>query len=751
MDTFSVCITIVSALLGIAYPIIIQITSNDKYSSEAILNLFDNKLEKKVFLPNLILVLIFIGIYLLKLPPIFKFKTNNINILLENSALIIIFILTVLLIINFIRLVLKVQTFYRTSALIKYLSKYKNKVIEDNNFETFECLADLLYWSIQNQDINASKQLSNYFYDIFQKYREKYSDKQALIFPDKFYLMIYNTIEKIVNTDKNVLHVIEHRAVSGIWILGEYSNTTKISEESYRWLWLNLVLMANKDKDDLIFDFWKNSHQFYKFNFDYISPEYQFEDGKYIIINQIEIDERNTLRDSFFEFHIALGGLLLFKQKFDLLKKIFNYTTSIPPDYVLLPKQMIEIYQSFMKFYDPYDREYPWITHKYYFPGLEGLNADREIKEWICKYLSLLFIRQLNITSHYMNYDPLELYNLPNNLAEKRLWAENIKYFKNYIDIVLKMDDGILKTFRFNEEKIIYQEKAIQFEEKIIEDYSVQEQANEPVKEKVQLFYESSNYILESIFSQYKEISNKGELPVEEEIDIFNIQGLSDITSKNTFLDVGIDHLNFHTFIAESISKKISDGYFQIFNSKATTKFVFEQENVFTAISKMKLNSDINLIVVFGFINIEYYIENLKIENLSKEKFNDVEIRYYSGRSYGLSNSIFVLNKEDLPFVDYIELNNEIVELYELVRINKKFNIYATVSDLNKNTKLRTELEKDKNSNNENLTKSVLQAIMFKILFKWKKGIKMNQIYVKDSYDEKRKESNIDDVKPFNS
>lgn len=749
MDTFSVCVTIVSALLSIAYPIIIQITSNDKYSSEVLLNLFDNKTERKVFLPNLILVLIFIGIYLLNLSSLFQFKTNWVNFIFENSALIIISILTILLIINFIRLVKIVQTFYRTSALIEYLSKYKNEVIENNNFETFDCLADLLYWSIQNQDTNASKQLSNYFYDIFQDYREKHDGKQALIFPDKFYLMIYRTIEKIVNTDKNVLHVIEHRAVSGIWILGEYSNTAMISEESYRWLWKNLVLMVNKDKDDLIFNFWENSHQFFKYNFEYISPEYQFEDGEYFILNQKEIDLSNILRDNFFEFHIALGGLLLFKQKFDLIKKIFNYTTSIPADYVLLPKHMFEIYQLFLNFFDPYDRKYPWITHKYYFPGLNGLNADREIKDWICKYLSLLFIRQLNITSHYSGYDPTELHNLPNELAEKRFWAENIKYFNNYIDDILKAEDGILKIFGFNEDKNIYLTKAKQLEEKVIQDYSIQEQTNEPTKEKVQLFYESSNDILKSVFSKYKEIGNEGILPPGEEILEFNIQGLSNITDKSTFLDNGIEHMNFHTFLAESVSKRISEGYFQIFNSKTTTKFVFEQENVFTAISKMKLNPDLHLIIVFGFINIEYYIENLKTENLLKDKYNGISIRYYSGTAYGLSNSIFILNKEDLPFVEYIELNNEIEDLYELERINTDFNIYATVSDLNKNTKLRTELEKDKNSNNENLTKSVLQAIMFKILIKWKKEIKMYQIYVKNSYDEKRKESNIDEVKAF--
>ena len=628
------------------------------------------------------------------------------------------------------------------------MSKYKYEVIDYNKFETFDCLSDLLHWAIQNQDSNASKQLSDYFYEIFQLYREKHNGEQALIYPDKFYSMIYITIEKIVNTDKNTLHVIEHRAISGIWILGEYSNTNKISEESYTWLWRNLVLAINKDKDDLVFEFWENSHQFYKFNFDYIQSEYEYTDNEYVIINQKEIDERNMFRSHFFEFHIALGGLLVFKRKFDLLKKIFNYTTSIPPDYVLLPKQMIEIYQSFINFFDPFDRKYSWITHKYYFPGLNGLNADREIKEWICKYIGLLFIRQLNIRSHYNNYNPQELYNLPSELAEKRLWSENIKYFKSFIDDFLKTEIKTLTLFDFDP-TIDYSDKADEFEFQIKEDYNSNKLQKEPEREKVELFFETSNDILKKTFFQYKGLSNLGVLTQEEETGIFNIQGQGNVTSKDTFLEVGVHHMNYHSFLAESVSRQISEGYFQIFNANATTKFVFEQENVFEAISKMKLNPNKHIIVIFGYINIEYYIDILKIENLSRYMFNEIEMRYYSGISYGLTNSIFIIEKDSLPFVEHVKLNKEIIDLYQLDIINTEYNIYATVSDLNTNNKLRTELEKEKNLSDENLKESVWQGISFRIIIKWKKEIKMNQIHVKNAYDESRKLSDLENVNPF--
>lgn len=748
MDTFSVCVTIVSVILGIAYPIITQITSNDKYSSEAILNLFNSMQEKKIFLPNLILALISIGVYLIAGNPLFKFNCFFLDWLVINSASIVVFIATTTLVINFIRLVMKVEIFYRTSALINYLAKFKYEVIDHNKFETFDCLSDLLYWSVQNQDSNANKQLLGYFNEIFHLYREKYKEEYALVYPDSFYSMLYNLVKKIVNTDKNSLHVIEHKAITGVWILGSNFNANKISEESYIWLWRNLALAISNDKDDLVFQFWENSHQFYKFNFDYIQPEYDYINEEYVVINQNTIDERNKLRSHFFEFHIALGGLLVFKQKFELLKRIFNYTTSIPPDYVLLPKQMIEIYQSFFDFFDPFDRKNSWISHKYYFPGLKGLNADREIKEWICKYIGLLFIRQLNVKSHYVNYNPHELYNLPSELSEKRFWSENVRYFKSFINELLEEKIDLLSFLNFNND-INYIEKAADYEKQVVNDFIKSKEEELPKEEKVNLFLNTSNNILENTFSKYKDLRNLGVLSPKDETNLFYIKGHGIVTIKDAFLDVGVDHMNFHSFLAESVSKKVSEGYFQIFNSNVTTTFVFEQQNVFEAILKMKLNAEEHLIIVFGFVNIEYYIDILKVENLSKHKFNEVEIRYYSGTAYGLTNSIFILNKNELPYIEYVELDKEIVDLYDLKRINEDYNIYATVSDLSSNVTLRNELEKENKFNEKELLESVWQAISFKTIFKWKKEVKMYRIYVKNAYDDNRKLSDINDVLTF--
>ena len=77
MDTFSVIIGFITAILGLTYPIIIQITIDDKYSSETILDLFEENKWKKTFLYALYLSIGLIILYLLRIPRIVDFKVNK--------------------------------------------------------------------------------------------------------------------------------------------------------------------------------------------------------------------------------------------------------------------------------------------------------------------------------------------------------------------------------------------------------------------------------------------------------------------------------------------------------------------------------------------------------------------------------------------------------------------------------------------------------------------------------------------------
>lgn len=140
---------------------------------------------------------------------------------------------------------------------------------------------------------------------------------------------------------KNKLHIIRHRAVSGVWLLGEDFEHTIISEETYKWLWRNIYNIC--DNPRLIKMFWANSSQYFNLKLQNIQEE--FKDNDYSNPTNLELIEfRKTERNRFLEFHFALGGLLLYRNQFDTIKYLFEFTQSEPPKYVLLPDNMEEIF-----------------------------------------------------------------------------------------------------------------------------------------------------------------------------------------------------------------------------------------------------------------------------------------------------------------------------------------------------------------------------------------------------------------------
>src|SRR5690625_7778191 len=103
---------------------------------------------------------------------------------------------------------------------------------------------------------------------------------------------------------------------------------------------------------------------------------------------------RRRQQERFLEFCNAFGGLVLYRERYDLLKRMFSYTNSKPPKYELLPDTMNEVINIYFNVRDPYNHSHRWITHKYEFPQTEGTNAEEAINTWRSRKAALLFFRQ---------------------------------------------------------------------------------------------------------------------------------------------------------------------------------------------------------------------------------------------------------------------------------------------------------------------------------------------------------------------
>lgn len=748
MTSIDAYIYIVIGLLGVAYPVLLQVIArlDDKYSSDKIVELFDQEWENKAFRYTLISSLICIGLWSLKLPALLNI--NGLNFLINNSASIILAINTIFLVIFFFFFVNKILIYYTPSKFIPYLIERHDKSLADLKY--FEASSELLLLFIRNQQTNFTKTLSDFFYTAFRKIRDQFTDK-PVVYPYSYYDLVYKAIEELAIIKEKRNYLLEQRTAGGIWLLGEMQGK-EISDETYAWLWRNLLLGVRYQQDDLITNHWETSHQYYVYSLPYIHQEYDNSANRFQVSNQEAVDKRLAERKRFIEFHYALGGLLTYKQRYVCIKRLFSHTQSQPPRYELLPLSMYEIFSFYFDVRDPYERKYTWISHQYPFPELSGLNADYVIKKWIMSYMAILFLRQYTIVPYLITIRPLDFPTTPNTQGEIKQWIDGLDFFKKLVNEHLQNNE-LLKTLNLDFITIEWcEENAKPYPIDFIETFKANlENAynvnalNLPISnEKVTQFENSTTEIIESTIDKFKPLNN--ETPIEEDnADKWYVNGQKMLQSKDAFSEnPEVHHIEFDSFLASVVSRSLFEGLGETFFYKKTKSFLLKNEDFFKAIDRLAID-DTFIIINFG-VNLDYFINHLNIPELSNEKYKNISIYSFNG-SQLVRDSIFVLRKSDLPLISTRPINGDIISKYSLNKISDRIELYAKVIDLN-DTSEEVYNENKQDKSDDEMRKSVLLNIIISTEFKWKKNVEVIQIRQYSEFFQRGIANKLDDVKP---
>ncbi len=121
MDNITICVTFISVILGIAYPILFEVVSrlDEKYDSVDIIELFRAERENRIFITALVISLLLILIWVFKLPPLIEIK--GLNWVIRHSAEILLITSTVFLILAFFYFVRKILIYYTPTRFLPYL------------------------------------------------------------------------------------------------------------------------------------------------------------------------------------------------------------------------------------------------------------------------------------------------------------------------------------------------------------------------------------------------------------------------------------------------------------------------------------------------------------------------------------------------------------------------------------------------------------------------------------------------------
>lgn len=748
----SFAIPMVIAIFALAFPLLFQTASriDDKYNSTLLIKVFRKDWICKCFISSLLGALICCGLWMLQLPRIIDCG-EVINIFIDNSALILLLVLTIVLIVMTISIMWLINVYYVPDKLLERLIKqYHKSNLPQKKELYFESISKILFYSIKKEGEPLVRQLQDFYRYEFISYR-KDKENNMIEYPDYFYDVMFDANECLCQRKRKNISWYNDSFYD--FFIDEYQHTI-ISNKTFSFVWKCLLQSIFYQKDEFIFSYWRKAHQYMTF---WLEPIYPKFDNNLNVTNQTDIDRRNEERARFLEFHYALGGLLMMKQKYTLINQLTSWTNQTPPKYVLVPETMEEVIVKFMEveqkggYMNPF-----YYEQKYPFPDISGVSANNLIKMWIKRYIAILFLRQYTLHEYFIYSRTLEMPNPPQTLSENRSWLDELDVLKGFVMEYLS-DNSCLMLLNLkalgssnwfkNNNKIDPEELIESFKKQVKYSAEQKKENQELDTKKIDQLNNATKKILTDQFDYYKKLFENHIEDSKPHKSLF-YGGRYEVSDKTAFAnDQDMSYVNFDSIYAENIATEFSHNMPSVFRMYyKTTYYRLAEKDIFLAIDNLKLDSQKFTIVSVG-VNLYSYKSHGVI---SKEngfwEYNGIPIVELGNTLIDeVDNSLFVMRNYDLPCIVHNEVNQKIIDKYTLKQIDEKYHIYTSIIDLHKNVKIRKEVKEK--TNIHDLDKSVLVCIDVNTEVRCKKDAKCVQLKVFSQFDNIGNPNSLEEVK----
>jgi len=733
-----ICVPLIIILLGTAYPIILNNISNigEKYHSKYIIALFK---QERFYNQSSFQWILYLSLFLL-IPLIFKFEPlfGWDNCFINNSANILVSLVTALLLFIFFKWIKKISIY---NSNIDSLLDYIIKRYESSNGKTkeyaFMSINDIAIYAVNTKDIDLQTKLLDFYFNYVIKYRKEYnSTNKELNYDEEFSGLIRRIIDECVENNYKDLLPLRYSAINGVLLIPYDTQRIKISEDTYNNLWYNITLIRNNP--DYISKFWAHSNQYFWTGLKEIALNFDRS-------NEKEFIEREQERKRFLEFHYAVGGLLLYSKNYEALKYIFSYSQQTPPKYELLPYNMRDIFEQ-IEYFRNENKQIPRFIigfNRYRFPNLDSVGTNKQVVFWICCYLCVLFIRQYKLlkTLYYSNTTNQPYLNdLP--LMELYNWKESITYFKFCLNKVLEDKEALEQLELWNTYELKYSEIdkfIIELEQSIHKHISDKKERAELSQKKIEQFYASSKEILGNCLEEYLPINNPEDFDTDFKV---TFSGESVLFNKSCFVDDDIPCMDYDSNLANfissySIPRDISNGFL----IAKTNRYLLNNNNLLEGIDRIIQDKEDIVIIVFS----GGYETTQKVEN-SKYKENVIYLP-----AIDFKNTIFILEKSNLPRIEKSDISEEVKQELQVKKISDKWNIYGTIIDINlpENEAIKEKWIDDINYYQKENKLQILLGILFVGHIKFKSDRKIIQININNEFEELGTENKLSDLEPL--
>ena len=734
-----ICVPLIIVLLGTAYPIILNNISNigEKYHSKYIIALFK---QERFYNQSSFQWILYLSLFLL-IPLIFKFEPlfGWDNCFINNSANILVSLVTALLLFIFFKWIKKISIY---NSNIDSLLDYIIKRYESSNGKTkeyaFMSINDIAIYAVNTKDIDLQTKLLDFYFNYVIKYRKEYnSTNKELNYDEEFSGLIRRIIDECVENNYKDLLPLRYSAINGVLLIPYDTQSIKISEDTYNNLWYNITLIRNNP--DYISKFWAHSNQYFWTGLKEIALNFDRS-------NEKEFIEREQERKRFLEFHYAVGGLLLYSKNYEALKYIFSYSQQTPPKYELLPYNMRDIFEQ-IEYFRNENKQIPRFIigfNRYRFPNLDSVGTNKQVVFWICRYLCVLFIRQYKLlkTLYYSNTTNQPYLNdLP--LMELYNWKESITYFKFCLNKVLEDKEALEQLELWNTYELKYSEIdkfIIELEQSIDEHISDRKERAELSQKKIEQFYASSKEILGNCLEEYLPINNPEDFDTDFKV---TFSGESVLFNKSCFVDDDIPCMDYDSNLANIISRYSIKKYIpNSFLGAETKSYLLNNNNLLKGIGRIINDKEEDIVII---------IFNAGDDTSQKLSNSQYKEKVISLPATDLRNTIFILEKSNLPKIEKSDISEEVKQELQVKKISDKWNIYGTIIDINlpKNEAIKEKWIDDINYYQKENKLQILLGLLFVGHIKFKSDRKIIQININNEFEELGTENKLSDLEPL--
>lgn len=666
-----ITLAFIAAIIGIAFPIIIQTVSDidAKYGSTRLVRRIKRSRKFK-FLYIMLGITVLTRFYYCIAPPRMA-DYGKWNYLIENSAIFLCIILTIVLIISLGIFLTEILCYYDPDRLLKSIYKeiksyytiarnatsdiepttsYQRQQ-ESSIVTTFLDLNDLAIYIMNSKNENTVRQLFQSINNISSIFTKPLNINEVQ-FPPVFYDLIRSINQVQCQQKKQFRSVTNNNLTTFIFFNGIL--TGRISSASYACIWQCLGEQLYNQRQDLIFQYWTYAYQHYTFNLKRRLYEGEILNkgikGYEHTVTAEDVKNRENDRARFRLFNIALCSHILYKKQYLLLRNILQYSnTTFPISESLVPGSYLEIIYMHIEV-NRINRTMPlWFEKNFPFIDMQyGVYNDNIIKSWIDKILFILMLWAEVANQDRNNEYKLEMPGIPLTIADKQVLQRSITdLIKIADDITGEINiDQIYQGLSSKSDIVINKLKS--FIDKIKQAQETQEVEQNPDSDLVEEFYTSAK----NAVTEFKNLLNiicNGKAGVTSTNKVQIGFQYDKITGKNIYCkDQEYSRGNYTEVMSELIVYNLYHGLYKALSKNANATETCLRTDMIEILNRLQLDN--KHIIIASSPDYDKWFD--KIESKLKKE-TDIKYMYHKTPFFKLNlgitgTCIWILQSKEL-------------------------------------------------------------------------------------------------------